>query len=43
VAGPRAADPAAGGGLGFDAGRADLVLPTLTALLGREITAGEAR
>ena len=31
-----------GSGLGFDPGRADLVLPTLTALLGREISAGEA-
>ncbi len=30
-------------GLGFDPERADLVLPTLSALLGREITAGEAR
>ncbi|MGK5678053.1 DUF5682 family protein [Actinoplanes sp. URMC 104] len=44
VAGPRAGDPeAAAGGLGFDPSRADLVLPTLSALLGREITAGEAR
>lgn len=43
VAGPRAGDPeAAAGGLGFDPARADLVLPTLSALLGREITA-EAR
>jgi hypothetical protein len=43
VAGPRAGSPDATGGLGFDADRADLVLPTLSALLGREITAGEAR
>ena len=34
----RAASP-----LGFDPARADLVLPTLSALLGREVTAGEAR
>ncbi|MDY7084694.1 MAG: DUF5682 family protein, partial [Actinomycetota bacterium] len=33
----------AAGGLGFDPGRADLVLPTLSALLGREIATGEAR
>ncbi|GIF17747.1 hypothetical protein BJ973_009288 [Actinoplanes tereljensis] len=31
------------GALGFDTERADLVLPTLSALLGRGITAGEAR
>ncbi|MCO8273165.1 DUF5682 family protein [Actinoplanes sp. TRM 88003] len=45
LAGPRAAgDETAGDGLGFDPARADLVLPTLTALLGRPITAtGEAR
>nr|WP_255644468.1 DUF5682 family protein [Actinoplanes polyasparticus] len=45
LAGPRAADDeAAVGGLGFDPARADLVLPTLSALLGRDITAtGEAR
>ncbi|WP_250007100.1 DUF5682 family protein [Actinoplanes sp. M2I2] len=45
LAGPRAAgDASADGGLGFDPARADLVLPTLSALLGHEITAsGEAR
>jgi hypothetical protein len=43
VAGARAADAGAAGGLGFDPARADQVLPTLSALLGREITAGEAR
>ena len=43
VAGPRTGDPLqAAGGLGFDPGRADLVLPTLRALLGRDV-AGEAR
>jgi hypothetical protein len=44
VAGPRDASPDAGaGGLGFDESRAALVLPTLSALLGREVTAEEAR
>jgi hypothetical protein len=38
-----AAPGAAAGGLGFDPARADLVLPTLGALLGREITAGETQ
>ncbi|GIM97786.1 DUF5682 family protein [Paractinoplanes toevensis] len=42
VSGKIRTDPEVGA-LGFDAGRADLVLPTLSALLGREITAGEAR
>ncbi|WP_127504281.1 DUF5682 family protein [Actinoplanes solisilvae] len=41
LAGPRSGEPEAGG-LGFDPVRADLVLPTLSALLGREISA-EAR
>jgi hypothetical protein len=43
VAGQRSDGPPAGGGLGFDEKRAALVLPTLSALLGREITAREAR
>ena len=44
VAGPRSGGPEAGAGdLGFDETRAALVLPTLSALLGREISAREAR
>ena len=44
VAGQRAGGPPAGAdGLGFDERRAALVLPALSALLGREITAQEAR
>ncbi|WP_250033374.1 DUF5682 family protein [Paractinoplanes maris] len=40
LAGPRAGGgEAAAGGLGFDPGRADLVLPTLSALLGRQVEA----
>lgn len=42
IAGARAATGAAPGGLGFDPARADLVLPTLSALLGRDLTTGEA-
>ncbi|MBU2666454.1 hypothetical protein KOI35_23390 [Actinoplanes bogorensis] len=43
VAGPRGGDPVPGaGGLGFDPGRADLVLPTLRALLGHDVAAREA-
>ena len=41
VAGPRGTRPEeAAGGLGFDPARADLVLPTLGLLLGRQLTAG---
>ena len=43
VSGPRSAAADNPSGLGFDPARADLVLPTLSALLGREITTGEAR
>jgi hypothetical protein len=42
IAGKRAT-PERAGALGFDPERADLVLSTLGALLGREITAGEMR
>jgi len=42
VAGSRAGDPAlASGGLGFDPARADLVLPALSALLGRAVASPE--